>query len=118
MIYNLEAIEEAYHELELEDGFMLEEDEDHQIWLDGPFFRVPALIIDIYPGQYLQYDEDEEEFMPDFLIYVFMKLGTKEGVYDEGYTSFGAAVHNYSIMHAELNKLNVNEQVAFRFLGI
>ena len=91
----------------LEEGFLLEEDEDHQIWLDGPFIRVPALNIDIYPGQYLQYDEDEQEFMPDFSIYVFMKLGTKEVVYDEGYTSFGAAVHNYSRRNIEHQELNV-----------
>lgn len=37
-----------------------------------------------------------------------MKLGTKEVVYDEGYTSFGAAVHNYSRIENEqivVNKL-------------
>ena len=109
MNYTIDTVEEAYDELELEEGFLLEEDEDHQIWLDGPFIRVPALNIDIYPGQYLQYDEDEQEFMPDFSIYVFMKLGTKEVVYDEGYTSFGAAVHNYSRMHAEYEQINVSE---------
>ena len=38
-----------------------------------------------------------------------MKLGTKEVVYDEGYTSFGATVHNYSRMLAENIELNVNE---------
>ena len=54
MFYTIDTIEEAYDELELEEGFLLEKDGDHQIWLDGPFIRVPALNIDIYPGQYLQ----------------------------------------------------------------
>lgn len=30
-----------------------------------------------------------------------MKLGTKKVVYDEGYTSFGATVHNYSRLQNE-----------------
>ena len=109
MNYTIDTVEEAYDELEMEEGFLLEEDEDHQIWLDGPFIRVPALNIDIYPGQYLQYDEDEEDFFPDFSIYIFMKLGTKEVAYDEGYTSFSAAVHNYSRMSAGNSDLNINE---------
>lgn len=69
---------------------------------------MPQLNVDIYPGQYLVFDENEGAFMPDFLINVFMKLGTKEVVYDEGYTSFGAAVHNYSRIENEqivVNKL-------------
>lgn len=49
----------------------------------GWMTRVPALNIDIYPGQYLQYDED--------------------------YTSFGTTVHNYSRIHTENKELNVNE---------
>lgn len=109
MNYTIDTVEEGYDELELEEGFLLEKDEDHQIWLDGPFIRVPALNIDIYPGQYLQYDEDEDEFMPDFSIYVFMKLGTKEVVYDEGYTSFGAAVHNYSRRNIKYQELEVTK---------
>lgn len=40
MTYTLDTIEEAYDELELEEGFLLEEDEDHQIWLDGPLFAL------------------------------------------------------------------------------
>jgi hypothetical protein len=36
--YTFDTIEEAYDELELEDGFLLAENTDHQIWLDGPFF--------------------------------------------------------------------------------
>lgn len=109
MIYNLETVEEAYDELEPEDGFLLEEDEDHQIWLDSSFIRVLELDIDIYPGQYLQYDESENDYYADFSIYVFMKMSTKDVVYDEGYTSFGAAVHNYSQMNDKYNELNVNE---------
>lgn len=38
-----------------------------------------------------------------------MKLGTKEVVYDEGYTSFGAAVHNYGRMQNE--QVDVNKFV-------
>lgn len=67
--------------------------------LDWPFIRVPALAIDIYPGQYLLYDEEDNDYYADFVIYVFMKLVTKEIVYDEGYTSFGTDVHNYCHMN-------------------
>ena len=42
MNYTIDTVEEAYDELELKVGFLLEKDEDHQIWLDGPFIRVPA----------------------------------------------------------------------------
>lgn len=38
-----------------------------------------------------------------------MKLGTNEVVYDEGYTSFGAAVHNYSKMHVEHENIKIDE---------
>ena len=47
--------------------------------------------------------------MPDFSIYVFMKLGTKEVVYDEGYTSFGAAVNNYSRRNTKYQELDVTK---------
>lgn len=109
MKYTLDTIEEAYDDLDLTDSFLLEEDSDHQIWLDGAFIRIEQLEIDIYPGQYLVFDEEEQEYMPDFTIYVFMKRGTKEVVYDEGYTSFSAAVHNYSRMENE--QIDVNKLV-------
>lgn len=109
MAYTLETIEEAYDELELEDSFLLEEDDDHQIWLDGPFIRIEALQVDIYPGQYLVFDEEEGEYMPDFSIYVFMKIGTKQVVYDEGYTSFGAAVHNFIRRNSDYQRLDITK---------
>lgn len=87
---------EMYEELESDNYFLLEETEDHQIWLDGPFIRVKEMNIDIYPGQYLQYDETEEDYLPDFAIYVFMEQNTRNVLYDEGYTSFEAAIYNYA----------------------
>lgn len=89
--------------------FLLEEDADHQIWLDGPFIRVPQLKIDVYTGQYLVFDEDEEDYMPDFSIYVFMKLGTKEVVYDEGNSNLGAALNNYSRRYKEFENVQISQ---------
>ena len=93
--YTLDEAEEQLDEL-LPDNVLWEDYETHQIWLDGPCIRIPELNVDIYPGVYCQFDEEENEFVPDFSIYVFMELGTKEYVYDEGYTSLGAAIHNYA----------------------
>lgn len=99
----METIEDAYDAIDFVEGFLLEEDEEHQIWLDGPYIRVPVLDIDIYPGQYLQYDEEEQAYLSDFTIFVFMKLGTKEVLYDEGYTSLEAAIHNYRRINNRLD---------------
>lgn len=94
--FTLENVEEAFEEIEIEDSFLLEEDETHQIWLDTTFIRVHELNIDIYFGQYLNYDEDEQDYYPDFSIYVFKELGSNTVLYDEGYSSFHADVHNFT----------------------
>lgn len=107
MSYTIDPVEEAYDELKLEEIFLLEEVKDHQVWLDGSFIRVTSLNIDIYPRKYLQYDK--EEYLTDFLIYLFIKLGTKEVVYDEDYTSFSAVLHNYNRMYQQYEKVYINE---------
>lgn len=105
--YTLENAEEIYDNADIfSGGIILEEDEEHQIILDGPYIRIAELGIDIYPGQYLNYDEEEDEYFPDFTIYVFMDEGSFDVVYDEGYTSLFAAVHNFTRRQNYENSIN------------
>ncbi|WP_341323469.1 hypothetical protein NSQ62_08320 [Solibacillus sp. FSL H8-0523] len=96
--YTLENIEDALSDVLCEnniDVILLEDELDHQIWLDGACIRIPELEIDIYSGAYYHFSEEEQEYNADFTIYVFMDLGTRDVIYDEGYTSLGAAVNNF-----------------------
>lgn len=101
---NLDEMLEEFYELDVDDNFLLEETEDHQIWLDGPFIRILDLDVDVYMGQYLVHREDDI-YEADFEIYVFMKLGTREVVYDEGYSSLQSAIHNYCNLIGEKTDL-------------
>ena len=47
MNYTIDTVEEAYDELELEEGFLLEEDENHQISLDWAIICVSELEVAI-----------------------------------------------------------------------
>lgn len=106
--YTLEIAEEIYDNADFySGGIILEEDEDHQIILDGPFIRIAELGIDIYPGLYSNYDEEEKEYLPDFTIYLFMDEGSFDVVYDEGYTSLFAAVHNFMRRQGNENSVNL-----------
>lgn len=96
MVDTLMSIEDRYCELELDDASLLERTSNYEIWLDGPFIRIKELNVDIYPGVYCQYDELEDAYVPDFTIHVFRKIGTKEIVYDEGYSNIYAAINNYA----------------------
>ena len=91
----LMSIEDIYCSLELDEAFLLEATCHYEIWLDGPFIRIQELDVDIYPGVYCQYDETDDDFIPDFTIHIFKRLGTNEVVYDEGCSTLYCAINNY-----------------------
>ena len=95
--YTLDEVDEVMDDvIGFSDPILWEDYDTHQIWLDGPCIRIPELEIDIYSGVYCYYDEEENEYIGDFTIYVFMEMETMEYLYDEGYTSIEAAIHNYA----------------------
>ena len=90
-----EEAEEQLAELDAV-GQVIEQSKEHRTCVDGPFLRIAALGVDVHPGTVDNFDEDEQDYIPDFTNYTFTDLGTTEVVYSEGYSSLGAALHNYS----------------------
>lgn len=95
--FTIEEVDEKLVDIiDDQEAILFEEESDsHQIWLTNVFIRIPEIRVDIYEGEYCQYDEEESSYNADFTIYIFKELGTDAVVYSEGYSSLTAAVTNY-----------------------
>lgn len=95
--YTLDEIEDAFIEAseDTDSTLMEEEPGSHQIITSDTFIRIPELNIDIYEGNYCQWNEKEAIYYADFTIYIFKEIGTNNVVYDEGYSSLISALTNY-----------------------
>lgn len=59
---------------------IMESDEDYQIVISGWWVYVPELNINLHEGVFCNYDEEEKEYLPDFVITVIMEAEQeKEG---------------------------------------
>ena len=59
---------------------IMESDEDYQIVISGWRVYVPELNINLHEGVFCNYDEEEKEYLPDFVITVIMEAEQeKEG---------------------------------------
>lgn len=68
--------------------------EDFQIWLSEAHVRIPGRGMSVH--EYIYYSGgDGAEFIPDFSGWVFLDSITREVLYDEGYSTFYAAICNY-----------------------
>lgn len=61
----------------------MEGKEDYQIVISGWWVQIPELGIQLYEGTYCNFDENEQEYMPDFSITVIKEEGEADWIYYE-----------------------------------
>lgn len=84
MIYRLGEVEEAISEMELFDvpDDIMESDENHQIVISGWKVIIPELGLALHEGVFCCFDENEQEYLPDFSVTIIKEIA--EGEIKEG----------------------------------
>lgn len=83
--YRLGEVEDIIGEMELYDipDDLLESEEDYQIVISGWWVHIPQLGYHLHEGVFLNYDEDEQAYLPDFSITVVKEEGEAGWLYYE-----------------------------------
>lgn len=69
--------------------------EDSKIFIDPAFIRIPSLKLDVYEGDFCNYNAEEDCWDADFSTYVFYEEGDRETpLYDEN-SSLAVCISNY-----------------------
>jgi hypothetical protein len=102
--------------IETVNSTLLEEEiKSHQIWINDGYIRISEIDVDIYEGEYCQYDTKEDNYMADFSIYIFKEIGTDTVVYSEGYSSLTTAIANYCTQNdIQINIDNLKCEVIYK----
>ena len=97
LTYSLDMAEEVLLEnIDEVDSTLLEEEaESHQIWTNNAYIRIKEISVDIYEGDYCRYDEEDDNYMADFTIYIFKEMGTLPLFIVKDIVAYMAAVTNY-----------------------
>lgn len=79
-----------------------------KIIVDGSFIYIKELGVNIHSALCCNYDEAEQEYVPDHSLYIFFDAIKNDLIYDEGVTCLEAAISNFSgfdmeYIHHELN---------------
>lgn len=83
----LSEIEDVAAEMEellyVKNEIIQEEEKEYQISREGWWVEIPSLSLCLHEGVFLVYDEEEQEYLPDFSITIIRETGQEGWLYFE-----------------------------------